>query len=127
MKLTLKDLITIIPTIGIIFMAGVFMQDRFIGADRIRDAVETCSADLKEATGELKLAEKYIDYLEADSQFNRMQTIQSYQASNDRKMQLQKQLSTYPKKTKKKTIIDKFSQLKQIQTDSAAAIDMRIK
>jgi hypothetical protein len=133
MKLTLKDLITIIPTIGIVFMAGVATQYKFIGADMIHDAVETCSADLKEAIGELRLAERYITYLEADSQFNKSQTMQNFQASNDKKMQLQKQLLTYPKKTKKKTLIDKFSQLKQMQTDSAAVIpadigiDMRVK
>ena len=118
----LKDLKLIIPIIfiiiGGIFSAGMFMQDRFVCVDKAHDATEACNTDLKETQGELKLAEKYIAYLEADSNFYKTQTTQNFQASNDRKIQLQKQLSAYPK-IKKKTIIDRFSQLKQIQLDTA--------
>ncbi len=121
MKVEVKDLKLIIPVvvmiIGSSFSAGVFIQDKFIGADRVRDAVETCNTDLKETASELKLAEKYIIYLEADSQFYRMQTIENYNLSNEKKLQLEKQLSTYSKKTKKKSLIDRFSQLKTMQNE----------
>ena len=123
--ISLKDLKIIIPIIiaiiGAVFSAGMFMQSKFICVDAIRDATVACNDDLKEKNGELKIAEKYISYLEADSNFNKNQTYKNQQLSNDKKIQLQ----THMQKYNVKSFVEKYSQLKQIQTETV--IDMRIK
>lgn len=131
----LKVIVSLLTIVGLIFSAGMFMQTKFVCVGTVRDATSKCESetdkceiDLKENQNELKLAEKYITYLEADSNFNKIQTTQNFQTSSNTKLQLQKQLQIYPK-TKKKTVIDRFSQLKQMQTEvqSENAIEMRIK
>jgi hypothetical protein len=125
----LKDLKVIIPIIiviiGAIFSAGMFMQDKFICVDRVHDAIVKCDTDKNKAISELEIADKYISYLEADSNFNKNQTYQNYQLSADKKIDLQKNLKKYS--FNPNTMLNKFDKLKEMKSEVDTKISAEVK